>query len=380
MWLFFLLIPPIMSIVWMMLRMKGFKARERQWLVVAIVVLLTFYFAIEKYLTSTAVYPFPCAQLLRDLAATMMVPMLYLMFAFSFGLQKAVHYFNLLVLIASPMLLEVVATVIDVANGTTGTITSTNNYIHVGVSKDWALEMQMFSVIVLVQVVVVLSRVLRMRHVLANRHLHLTETGVAVSRATLALSVWVILSLLPPHAMLMNNHLLDAIILVYSVVVSVIIVVLTNCLNADVIVDNDQRVVSVEDDTDSNLAASIRLLIEKDKVYHNSNLRIEDLAYMISSNRTYVARVCRLKFGKTFTELMNYYRIEEAKELLCSDRTMLMEDIAAECGFSSASFFARVFKNHVGMTPTQWRYMNRVAPPTGLVKNSVKPGIVGEKN
>lgn len=378
MWQFFLLFPPVIAVVWMVRQMHGFKSRERKWLVVAIVVSLAFYFAIEGFLNQTGAYPFPGAQLLHDLSATMLVPMAYLLFSFSIGIQKSVRYFKLLLLLTLPMVLDVAATIFDIVNGTEGAIDSTHSYIHLEVAKGWSLDMQLFSLIVVVQTLVVATRVQSMRLLLTSRNLYFTRRGVIATRATMAVCVWIVLSLLPPHAALVGNHLLDVFMGVYSLIVVGIIVMLTKYINADIIVDSEQNVVSVEDDVDSVLAESIRLLIENDKVYLNSNLRIEDLASMISSNRTYVSRVCRLKFGKTFTELMNHYRVEEAKELLVRNRSMRMDYVAADCGFSSASFFARVFKANVGMTPTQWRMLKSAEMKAELVKKSDEAAVDGE--
>lgn len=92
---------------------------------------------------------------------------------------------------------------------------------------------------------------------------------------------------------------------------------------------------------------------------------------MVSSNRTYVTRVCKLYFNMTFTELINKHRVEYAKELLSAEGSVRMESVALESGFSSASFFARVFKNYEGVTPSQWRTMKR----TGGEKPSSKASV-----
>ncbi|MDO4210871.1 MAG: helix-turn-helix domain-containing protein [Bacteroidales bacterium] len=360
--------------------MEGPNVRERKRLIAAIVVVFVFYFTIEKLLVSTGEYPFAGAQLMQNLLAALLVPMAYLLYAFSFGLVKSVRHFWNLLLIAAPMVLDVVATIVDICHGTQGVISSRHSYIHFEISTGNALEMQMFSFIIMCQTVYVFVRVISARKLFVHRRLSLSQRGHGVVRATIIICCWVFLTLLPPHSMLVDNHILDAIICGYSVTVTAVILIIASSFNSGVVVDAEKNVVSIEDDADSTLAEAIRLMIKDDKVYRNSNLRIEDLAAMVSSNRTYVARICRVRFGKTFTELMNYHRVEDAKAMLASDRTKRMEEVAAECGFSSASFFARVFKANVGMTPTQWRQQKLGKTPMGLVKKSVGKAVDGEES
>lgn len=380
MWLIVLLLPVLAALSWAMVKMEGPNVRERKRLIVAIVVVFVFYFTIEKLLVSTGEYPFAGAQLMQNLLAALLVPMAYLLYAFSFGLVKSVRHFWNLLLIAAPMVLDVVATIVDICHGTQGVISSRHSYIHFEISTGNALEMQMFSFIIMCQTVYVFVRVISARKLFVHRRLSLSQRGHGVVRATIIICCWVFLTLLPPHSMLVGNHILDAIICGYSVTVTAVILIIASSFNSGVVVDAEQNVVSIEDDADSTLAEAIRLMIKDDKVYRNSNLRIEDLAAMVSSNRTYVARICRVRFGKTFTELMNYHRVEDAKAMLASDRTKRMEEVAAECGFSSASFFARVFKANVGMTPTQWRQQKLGKTPMGLVKKSVGKAVDGEES
>lgn len=62
--------------------------------------------------------------------------------------------------------------------------------------------------------------------------------------------------------------------------------------------------------------------------------------------------------GKTFIEFRNEVRIRIAKELLKqSDRKIL--DIAQDVGYDDLSFFNKMFKHAVGVSPRQYRSQNR---------------------
>ena len=62
--------------------------------------------------------------------------------------------------------------------------------------------------------------------------------------------------------------------------------------------------------------------------------------------------------GRTPMEHLNLYRIETAGELLLStDRPV--GEIAGLCGFDDASYFAKLFRRHMGCSPRRYRAVAR---------------------
>jgi AraC-like DNA-binding protein len=55
----------------------------------------------------------------------------------------------------------------------------------------------------------------------------------------------------------------------------------------------------------------------------------------------------------TFTEFVNQYRINQAKNLLLSGKTV--SEVCFDCGFESLSYFNRIFKKVVGENPLQFK-------------------------
>ncbi|MGQ9491544.1 MAG: helix-turn-helix domain-containing protein [Anaerolineae bacterium] len=51
---------------------------------------------------------------------------------------------------------------------------------------------------------------------------------------------------------------------------------------------------------------------------------------------------------------LNRYRIQQAKQLLTNTHKTITE-IALEVGFSSSSYFSRIFRRKTGMTPEAYR-------------------------
>ena len=70
----------------------------------------------------------------------------------------------------------------------------------------------------------------------------------------------------------------------------------------------------------------------------------------------WLSQIINEELNKNFYDLVNYYRIEEAKKLLVSvngERTIL--DIAYDVGFNTKSSFNRAFKKQTRMTPSQFK-------------------------
>ena len=68
----------------------------------------------------------------------------------------------------------------------------------------------------------------------------------------------------------------------------------------------------------------------------------------------YVSTVIKEKRGMTLHQYVVAYRMRLAKNLLeCTDRSIA--DIAAETGFTDASYFTKSFKAAFGKTPKEWR-------------------------
>ena len=58
--------------------------------------------------------------------------------------------------------------------------------------------------------------------------------------------------------------------------------------------------------------------------------------------------------SKTFTKLVNEYRIVHATKLL-SESQMSIADIAFECGFNNFSHFNKLFKEFTGKSASKYR-------------------------
>ncbi len=117
--------------------------------------------------------------------------------------------------------------------------------------------------------------------------------------------------------------------------------------------------VSVDMFDSEELMNSIALLMEKEKVYQNSKLKLQDVADRLSTNRTYIADCIKAAKGVSFPTFVNAYRVEHAKQLLSMHHDMKISTVGRESGFSSDASFFRLFKSYTGMTPKEWVAFSR---------------------
>ncbi len=88
--------------------------------------------------------------------------------------------------------------------------------------------------------------------------------------------------------------------------------------------------------------------------HYMEKIYLADLARVLGMNAQYFCRFFKNIFHKTPIEYVNHYRIlQSMKELNDGDRSIL--DICLDCGFESPSYFIRLFKREIGMTPVEYR-------------------------
>lgn len=105
------------------------------------------------------------------------------------------------------------------------------------------------------------------------------------------------------------------------------------------------------------------LLIEKATTYLEEHLREdlnrESVAKAVGISPSHFSRLLKEAKGRTFTDLLNQYRIERASSLLVRTSRTLAE-IAGESGFCDQSYFSKVFRRYKGQTPARYRESHQV--------------------
>lgn len=123
-------------------------------------------------------------------------------------------------------------------------------------------------------------------------------------------------------------------------------------------VADDKSRHGLRDDDREKMLLKLREALANDKLYTKADLSVEKLAKKLSTNRTYLSQLINDEFNKSYSDLINEYRIREAMSLL-SDTVLgnkySIDAIARESGFNNISNFNLLFRKHVGTTPSVFR-------------------------
>ena len=91
----------------------------------------------------------------------------------------------------------------------------------------------------------------------------------------------------------------------------------------------------------------------------SESIALGDVAKQVDIHPVHLAREFRKFYGCTLGEYLRGVRIQYAcRKLSLSD--MPLVEIALGAGFANQAHFSRVFKRYTGMTPTEFRALNRI--------------------
>ncbi|EGO64760.1 response regulator [Acetonema longum] len=84
------------------------------------------------------------------------------------------------------------------------------------------------------------------------------------------------------------------------------------------------------------------------------NVSLEEVAKLVHLSPFYFSRLFKQEKGCNFVDFLTRMRVDKAKRMLQNAEHTIVR-IAAASGYQDASYFCRVFRQEVGMTPTQYR-------------------------
>lgn len=106
-----------------------------------------------------------------------------------------------------------------------------------------------------------------------------------------------------------------------------------------------------------SLSQSIRLKLEEEKVYRDSKYTARQMAIELQTNTRYLSAVVNSCFRKSYSSLINEYRLKEAVKLLADKhyKNKTIEEIGLMVGFANRQSFYAAFSKFVGETPRNFR-------------------------
>lgn len=84
------------------------------------------------------------------------------------------------------------------------------------------------------------------------------------------------------------------------------------------------------------------------------NLTIDEICKKAHLSKFHFCRLFKNTTGRTVMEYVLETRIVMAKNMLLNEKLSVTE-ISNRCGFSSISYFSRVFKEKTGVTPLDYK-------------------------
>ena len=108
------------------------------------------------------------------------------------------------------------------------------------------------------------------------------------------------------------------------------------------------------DENGSAVQTAIRLMHEN---YADKDLSVKTLAESVYLTPTYLSGLFKKRTGRTIGQYLTELRIAKSLEFL-KDKQLKLYHIAELVGYDDPNYFAKIFKRHIGMTPSEYREKN----------------------
>ena len=106
-------------------------------------------------------------------------------------------------------------------------------------------------------------------------------------------------------------------------------------------------------------ADKIQLAAKYIRENYAEQISLGEVAGMVFMEETYFSKKFKTLTGCCFKEYLIQTRIKAAEKLL-NETDFTIGEISDSCGFSSSNYFGDVFKRWKGMSPSEYRRLNRI--------------------
>ncbi|MBR9845114.1 MAG: helix-turn-helix transcriptional regulator [Algicola sp.] len=107
-------------------------------------------------------------------------------------------------------------------------------------------------------------------------------------------------------------------------------------------------------ETEPQDSAKIDIIFKYVNANFTEHITLNEIADKVSMTVPAFCRYFKKVTGKTFTKLVNEYRVVHATKLL-SESQLSIADVSFECGFNNFSHFNKVFKEITGKSASKYR-------------------------
>ena len=127
-------------------------------------------------------------------------------------------------------------------------------------------------------------------------------------------------------------------------------------LTQEKILNLSEMVEDYPEEGSENIVSQVKRIIAENLSV--GNLQRDELAAMVHVSSGYLGRIFKKETGLALTDYIIKKRIFVAKQLL-NKTSLSITDISARVGISYSSYFTKIFKEQVGVTPQEYRQKSK---------------------
>jgi len=83
-------------------------------------------------------------------------------------------------------------------------------------------------------------------------------------------------------------------------------------------------------------------------------ISLQKVCSRFNVSQPHLSKLFKKHKNTTFNDYLTMLRIEQAKTIIKENPTMKLKDVAQMIGYSDALYFSKVFRVHVGCSPSQY--------------------------
>lgn len=99
----------------------------------------------------------------------------------------------------------------------------------------------------------------------------------------------------------------------------------------------------------------VREVVEHMRTHYGEQITLESLAARFNISGNYLSDLFKKEMGIGYREYLTRLRIQQAKQLLVSDKKPTLQEVAEQVGYANERYFVDVFKKEMGMTPGEYK-------------------------
>lgn len=111
------------------------------------------------------------------------------------------------------------------------------------------------------------------------------------------------------------------------------------------------------ENTEESISPVIIKLLQHIETNYKDDLNLKEISESLNINSIYLGQLFQKETGILFSDYINNFRINKAKDLLVNT-SLKASEIGDLVGYANKNYFYRKFKTIVGVTPSDWRKIN----------------------